>query len=400
MSHALIDRAARQEPRRSRRGLMESSFAHLFTQFVYPQIWEDPLVDMVALELNQESRMIAIASGGCNVMSYLTKRPRRLIAVDLNPAHLALLDLKLTAARYLDSHADFFKFFGDASHAHNVSLYDRVLADRIRPESRDFWSSRRITGARRIDAFKTGLYRQGLLGRSISLAHLLCRLHGRNLSQLAEAHDHAELRSVFDREIRPVFESAFVRLLFKLPVSLFGLGIPPRQYDALMADHPTQPHKVLAERTEKLLTAFPLDANYFAHQALTLCYGRSLPPYLEPDHFATLGQAASAVDLRHETITEVLDGEPAMALDAYVLLDAQDWMNGEQLTQTWSAITHTAVPGARFIYRTAGAQTPAFGELPASILNQWQRLDQRSAKLHAQDRSGIYGGFHIFEKHS
>jgi len=49
LSRALIETAARSHPRTSKRGLLESLFAQLFTGFVYPQIWEDPRVDLEAL---------------------------------------------------------------------------------------------------------------------------------------------------------------------------------------------------------------------------------------------------------------------------------------------------------------------------------------------------------------
>ena len=398
MSYALIDGAARAQSLASKRGLLESSFAHLFTKFVYPQIWEDPVVDIAALKLNEHSRMIAITSGGCNVMNYLTKKPRRLVAVDLNPAHLALLDLKVTAARHLAKHSDFFRFFGQASDRANVTLYDDLLADRIQPESRDFWSSRSITGRRRIDAFRTGLYRKGLLGRTLTFGHWVCRLHGADLTKLQNAHDKEALLNAYDKEVRPVFDSWMVKLLTKMPVSLFGLGIPPRQFDALKADGNGSLHQLLAERTERLLTSFPLDDNYFAHQALTHRYGRALPPYLEAGNFAIIKREAPSVEMRHAMITDVLNGEEPHALDAFVLLDAQDWMNGQQITGLWRGIDRAATTGARFIYRSGGEQAPAFNELPTSIIENWQRLDALSAELHDQDRSGVYGAFHVFEK--
>ena len=397
MSLALIDKAARAESRATGRGLLESGFAHMFTSFVYPQIWEDPLVDMEALGIGPHSRIAAIASGGCNVMSYLTRNPARVVAVDLNPAHLALLDLKRVAARHVRNHAEFFRLFGNAGHPDNVRLYDAVLADLILPESREFWSSRSISGRRRIHALRTGLYRQGLLGRSMTLAHWICRLHGAKPASLLQARNHEELRAAYDREIRPIFESALVRLLFRLPVSVFGLGIPPRQYDALTEDHPDEPHKVLAERTERLLTAFAPDENYFAHQALTHSYGRSLPPYLEAEHFATLGRAVQALELHNASITDILDRQPAGSLDGFVLLDAQDWMNGEQLNDLWRAISRAAAPGARFVFRTAGRQLPAFDRLTVASLARWQRLVELGDRLHARDRSGIYGALHVYE---
>ena len=47
---------------------------------VYPQIWEDPRADMEALELTNQSRVVTIASGGCNVMSYLVANPAQIYA--------------------------------------------------------------------------------------------------------------------------------------------------------------------------------------------------------------------------------------------------------------------------------------------------------------------------------
>src|SRR5579875_2197868 len=79
----------------SRRGIQERVFTLAFRQLVYPQIWEDPVVDLEALRLAPDDRIVAIASGGCNVLSYLTANPREVIAVDLNGAHIALLNLKL-----------------------------------------------------------------------------------------------------------------------------------------------------------------------------------------------------------------------------------------------------------------------------------------------------------------
>ena len=47
------------------------------SRLVYPQIWEDPEVDLAALSLAPDDRVVTIASGGCNVLTYLTAaRPR------------------------------------------------------------------------------------------------------------------------------------------------------------------------------------------------------------------------------------------------------------------------------------------------------------------------------------
>src|SRR4051812_40913035 len=104
-------------------------FARLFEGLVYAQIWEDPDVDLAALGLGPTSRPVTIASGGCNVISYLAADPTHIQAVDLNPAHVALLRLKLAAARYLPHYEAFRSFSAEADTANNLRLYDPGLGD-------------------------------------------------------------------------------------------------------------------------------------------------------------------------------------------------------------------------------------------------------------------------------
>ena len=60
----------------SKQGLLERAFTFAFRGLVYAQIWEDPAVDMEALAITPDSHVVTIASGGCNVLSYLTANPR------------------------------------------------------------------------------------------------------------------------------------------------------------------------------------------------------------------------------------------------------------------------------------------------------------------------------------
>ena len=132
---AQLGAAVHQNSVLSKTGLLERLFSRLFEDLVYPQIWEDPVVDMTALAIRPGEDLFCIASGGCNVMSYLTARPGTITAVDLSPAHVALGRLKLVAARHL-SQAEFFDFFGRADLPRNAAIFDRVLARHLDPVSR------------------------------------------------------------------------------------------------------------------------------------------------------------------------------------------------------------------------------------------------------------------------
>jgi S-adenosylmethionine-diacylglycerol 3-amino-3-carboxypropyl transferase len=386
----------------SRAGLSERLFTLAFSGLVYPQIWEDPAVDLEALALGPEDHVVAIASGSCNVLSYLTADPARISAVDLNGAHIALGRLKLAALMRLPDSAAYLRFFGRADTAGNIAAYDTRIAPHLDATARAYWEARRLDGRRRIAAFSENVFRHGLLGRFIGTGHRLARLYGCDLSAVLKARDRAEQRSLFAAHVAPLFEKRLVRWLIRRPASLYGLGIPPAQYQALAQDHPGGMVDVLRHRLERLACDFDLADNYFAWQAFGRGYApgpdAALPPYLQPRHFETLRARAGRVSYRQQSMTAFLAASPDRSADAYVLLDAQDWMSDADLTALWTEITRTARPGARVIFRTAADERCLPGRVPDGILSAWDYAEAESRAGQARDRSAIYGGFHLYRR--
>jgi S-adenosylmethionine-diacylglycerol 3-amino-3-carboxypropyl transferase len=386
----------------SRAGLSERLFALLFSGLVYPQIWEDPDIDMEAMKLCESHRIVAIASGGCNVLTYLTRAPAAIDAVDLNPAHIALNRLKLAAVRHLPGQADLFRFFGANGHSGNEAAYHRFIAPHLDEATRAYWEKRDWRGRRRIARFAGNFNRTGLLGFCIWMGHAVARLHGVNPAQMMEARTRAEQRRFFEEELAPLFQKPLIRWAVSRKASLFGLGIPPAQYDALASEGETGMADVLAARLERLAHHFPLRDNYFAWQAFARRYPApgegALPGWLEASNYETVRKTVARVRIHHASITDLLAARPAASVDRFVLLDAQDWMNEEQLNMLWREITRTAAPDARVIFRTAGRASLLPGRVSPSLLSQWDYEAERSAEFTARDRSAIYGGFHLYGK--
>ena len=399
---ARIDGAVVRNTALSSTGILERVFSAAFRGLVYPQIWEDPLVDMEALALKSTDTMVTIASGSCNVMSYLTANPAEIIAVDLSPAHVALGKLKLAAATHLPDHTSFSNLFRHANLRSNVALYERHIRPHLDAKTRAYWDGREANGRRRISRFARGFYTTGLLGRFISAAHVISKIYGIDPRELLRMDSVEKQREFFDTRVAPVFNSRSFKALASMRASLFGLGIPPAQYEALAGDDADGMIGALRSRTERLACGFPLKDNYFAWQAFGRGYqpgeAASLPPYLETRHFETVRRNARRVSIVNESITALLAARPAASVDAFVLLDAQDWMTDRQLSELWAEITRTAAPGARVIYRTAAAGSPLPGRVPDGILDKWDYRREQSLALGARDRSAIYGGFHLHVK--
>ncbi|MBU2532105.1 MAG: DUF3419 family protein [Alphaproteobacteria bacterium] len=383
----------------SKNGIQERLFTLVFSGLVYPQIWEDPVIDLEALELQPDEHLIAIASGGCNVMSYLCAAPVDITAVDLNPAHVALNNLKYTAVRRFPDYQTFHKFFAEADARENVRAYETYLRPHLDEASRKYWDSRNLIGRRRIGYFGSNLYRHGLLGTFIGASHFLARIHGRNPRKLLAARSLQEQREIFDRELAPLFEKRHIRWLLNKPSALFGLGIPPSQFEALKGDEQYM-SKVLLERLERLACGFDLADNYFAWQAFGRRYSSGgsgpLPPYLQRDNYENLKQRIDRLEIQHRSFTEYLEATGDNSLDAYVLLDAQDWMTDDILVGLWREIARTSRPGARVIFRTAGEESILPGRVPEEILSKFTYDAEKCRAWTKRDRSSIYGGFHQY----
>lgn len=398
MNTQLIADAVRNSRSDAEATIWDRLFAFWFRRLVYTQIWEDPEADLAALQLPLGSTIVTISSGGCNALSYLTARPAQVYAVDLNEAHLSLLELKLAGLRALSDYADFWQFFGEGASAANAGLY----RDRLRPvlgaDARAYWDKRNSTGRPRYAYFTDGFFRHGVLGRFIGMAHILARLARIDLAALLHEKIGSPARAQALDRLHRLFHSPLARLITRTPALLFSLGIPPRQRALLGGGAPL--NEVLHERLLRLIDVHPNETNYFAWQALSRKYAgpddRCLPAYLQRRQFERMRDGAGLIIPVHANLRLFLESLPAREVDAVVLLDSQDWMAADEIRALWNAIDRTGSNNVRVIFRTAGAASPLDSAELAPLRQIWRRDEARSAIGFARDRSGIYGGFHCY----
>lgn len=388
----------------SRKGILDRLFTTWFDRLVYPQIWEDPEVDISALQLNQQSRLFTLASGGCNVLNYLSEHPQAVEVVDLNEAHIALLKLKIVALEHLPDSEAFFDFFGRANVAKNLDRYHTYIKPQLDQTTLAYWEGKdKPWRNKRITYFTNNFYRHGLLGKFIGFIHWTSKRLGYDLKQIMQARNLAEQQVLFDQHIAPVFHTRLVKFLCHRSIVMYSLGIPPAQFDEMAKEskHNRQGmHQLLAEKARHMACDFPLESNYFAWQAFNRGYDvkrrLAIPRYLQKAHYQSIKDELGKVRISHVAMTERLKQLPDNSLNAYLFLDAQDWMDTAQLTELWQQVARTAMPNARVVFRTAGEHSPLENKLPACLLNQWQTHPADNAALTQADRSGIYGGVHLY----
>lgn len=398
----LLESAVLNSTSSSSKGLLDKLFTVWFDRLVYPQIWEDPEIDAKALQINENSNIMTIASGSCNIFNYLVFNPKSVSAVDLNGAHIALFHLKKAALIHLPTYDDFFDFFGYANKKNNIKNYEKYIRPHLDEKTLVYWESKdRFKRCKRIEYFEKGFYKYGLLGEFIGFVHKASKLIGCNPKKIMEAKNIKEQIELFEKHIAPAFDKKIVKMALNNPITLYSLGIPPSQF-IKMQNETTSMSELVKERVRKLACDFDLKDNYFAWQAFAREYDvkhkRAVPLYLKEENYEKLKANAHKATICHTTMTDYLKSHDGEKFSSFVLLDAQDWMDNAVLNELWSVITNVSTDDAKVIFRTAGAEDIIKGRLNEQTALAWQYNEPVNAALTQLDRSAIYGGFHLYNK--
>jgi len=247
-----------------------------------------------------------------------------------------------------------------------------------------------------------GLYHHSRNGYFLRFFHRLARVLGCEIDEVLKARTLNEQVELYNNHIDPFFDSLIIRSIGKLPITLFGLGIPPQQYDELMRDlgEGRTIIDIYRNRVRRLACNFPIDANYFAWQALARKYDtvhrRAIPEYLKEENYERLKGNVGRLTTKIGSATDEIRNNPQGSFNRFVLLDAQDWMDADSIIELWLAIAEQAEAGSRIIFRTAGSRSPVETALPDDLRSRFVYEKELSENLFSQDRSSIYGGFHLY----
>jgi S-adenosylmethionine-diacylglycerol 3-amino-3-carboxypropyl transferase len=373
---------------------------------VYNTCWEDPRLDHVALELGPTDRVMMITSAGCNALDYALKSPARIHCVDVNPRQNALLELKQQCIRKLD-YDDFFAFFGRGGHPHAAALYRRELRAGLTLESREYWD-------RHIRAFSLTPARpsfyfhgtSGMVARSVNLyIDKVARVRS-SVSELLAARSLEEQKDIYDRKLRRVFWTKFVRWIVSRDSTLSLLGVPRSQRLQVEKEYDGGIGRFIEDSIETVFTKLPIHDNYFWRVYLTGRYSHDCcPEYLKPDNFAKL--KAGLVDRVTTHTMTILDFLRAhdVSISRYVLLDHMDWLSSfsrESLRDEWQAIVDRAAPDCRLIWRSGGLSVDYVDPLEVKVAGRVRKVGELltynqalANELHPKDRVHTYGSFYI-----
>jgi S-adenosylmethionine-diacylglycerol 3-amino-3-carboxypropyl transferase len=382
-------------------------FSKAFQGILYNQIWEDPEVDRQALQLDKNSKVIAISSGGCNALNYLIDAPQKISMVDIQYNHLQIAKMRFYALKYLPTYEDLLQFFGIGKGKENIQrFYDHIFPN-LTKEEKDYWESplKQLWKKfpKRISIFQDGFYSSSKASLAGRMIFPILGIKKSRIETFLHLNNTDAQKNLFDSQILPTIQKRWRHLFFKIPSLCAFLGVHPNQIEILQKETNLSLKELFIQRVRQSLTDTPCETNYFAWQVFLSRYNlenqNALPLYLQKTNYNLLKSLANhnVCDYTYSSIlTKLAEAKPG-DYNRFVLLDAQEWMNQQDITQLWSHIIRVGGPGARIIFRTGTVNSYLFDQIPSSLSQHLTYHEDLSKKLFQKDRLKVYGGFHCYE---
>jgi S-adenosylmethionine-diacylglycerol 3-amino-3-carboxypropyl transferase len=353
-----------------------------FSSIRYGQVWEDADVMLAALDVQPGDVCVSIASAGDNTLALLTKRPSRVVALDLSAAQLACLELRVAAYRAL-CHAELLELVGSRPSHRRDELYARCRPA-MSMRSRLFWDARPAD-------IRRGIGAAGKFERYFSMFRrfVLPLVHRRaTVLRLLQPASAAERQAFYDGR----WDTWRWRLLFKLFFSravMGRLGRDPEFFKYVDGDVST----ALLERTRHALTALDPAANPYIHWILTGTHGDSLPCALRPENFEIIRDHLDRLEWYRVSLEELIERSPRRQFDRFNLSDVFEYVSVANYQRLLGAIQRSSRPGARLVYWNMLAPR----QCPAHLAGRLRGLDALASALHARDRAFFYSALRIDE---
>jgi len=345
----------------------------------YASVWEDAdLLCRALAPVARRARLLSIASAGDNALALLTLDPSRVVAVDMNPAQLACLELRMAAFAGLKD-ADLAPFLGVGDDPRRRARYDG-LRTRLGPEARAFWDARPAELG--LGAIHAGRFERFL--RFFGARVLPVLQPGPWRLALCSLDDPAAQASLYSRRWDHPAWRAFFRVFFSRRV-MGAFGRDPAffsQVDGAVGE------RILA-RTRQALSALPAASNPYLQYIVGGNFTPSaLPLYLRPGARALIRRRLGRLRLFQGRIQDA----PGGPFSGFNLSDLFEYLPPAGFVDVYAALARAARPGARLAWWNLLLNRSC--PLPAARV---RRLAGQARSLHARDKAWFYGSFELDE---
>jgi S-adenosylmethionine-diacylglycerol 3-amino-3-carboxypropyl transferase len=346
----------------------------------YAQCWEDADVLLQALDVRPGDVCLSIVSGGENTLSLLTRRPQKVIALDLSAPQLACLEIKCAAFRRLD-HGSLLELMGARPSERRPALY-QTLRSGLTPATRAFWD-------RHPTAVAAGIGSAGRFEGYFALfrRYILPLIHRR---REVEALFQSGVPAGRARYYEEVWDNRRWRWLMRAFLSRPVMSLLGRDWALFRFARGSLSEAALARVKHALTVLDPAQNPYLQW----IAFGRfrtALPHALRAENFEVIRAHLDRLELRQASLASVLKAAPAASIDRFNLSDVFEYLSVPATEAVCEQLARTGRSGGRIVYWNM--QVPR--ACPERLRGHLQPLAELAASLLPQNTAAFYSALHI-----
>ncbi len=351
---------------------------------------EDTRIEWKLLKENVNS-VFCIGGSGARVLPLLAKNPKRLDVIDLSIEQLALVELRVAAAKNLNRDEFLFLLgYRGGIPGNSVTGDDRIeiflsLKPHLSEKTYRFWMERKNAWIPRgfilLGRWEGHFQKMGRVFREV------LRIDTR---PIFEAHSLEEQARLFKKHFKPLVFKAFVRIAASEFV--FNRFLYKGHFSG-QADRRTEtraPSAFIEEEFTRLFTRTLIRKNYFL-QILFLggiYYEEGLPLEAREDVLTAVKASATELQYRQDNLINVLKETP---YDFVSLSDTISYIPESEANSLLTNLPRGTRTGARIVIRS-------FLRRPPKIAGTgWTKMKAEEEWARDLDTTGVYE-FDIFEK--
>lgn len=363
-------------------GESRPSIAGDYSRIRYGQCWEDADVLLEALAIRPGDRCFSIASGGDNALAMLAGAPSEVVAIDMNPAQLACLELRVAAYKTLE-HRELLELVGSRAGDCRPQLYGRCRG-LLSPAVRRFWDGRP-------GDIEKGIGHAGQFERYFETfrRRILPWIHPPDRqTRLLRGGSPDECREFYDT----VWNTWRWNLMFRIFFSRRIMARSGRDPGFFKYATGSPSRRLLARAAQALTTLNPAE-NPYLHWIMRGRHEAALPFALRPENFERIRDHIDRLHWRCCSLDEFLDDDANGSFERFNLSDVFEYVPVKGFHRLLRATVRRAVPGARLAYWN----TLVDRRRPESMAGELRSLDALSRALHTRDKAFFYSAFIVEE---
>lgn len=303
----------------------------------YANCWEDADLLLSSLSIQRGDKVLSVGSGGDNSFALLSNAPSLVVAIDINPIQLHVIELKKAAIKTLN-YTTFLEFLGFRESKRRKEIYSQLV--HVLPnKTKDFWD-------RSFKQIEKGVIYSGKFEKYFRFfaRFIVPLIHSKKTIDRLFKKKSAQEQRIFYNE---VWENKRWKWLFKIFFSRFIMGKFGRD-PSFFNEVKIPVAEYIFDKSKNHLSSTEAQSNYFLYFILTGHFGENLPYYAREENFESIKRNIDSLKTELNTVENV--DIVTTGYNKFNLSNIFEYLNMDEFKAIAEKLTANSDSQSRFAY--------------------------------------------------